>query len=356
MPKSRKYLKNLFRTEEAPVSRKGYLRLDMNENPSGLPEDFIRKVFSEATPDMISRYPEYRGLIKKIANHNGLKPENICLSNGSDAAIKYLFEAYIAPGDKVLLTDPVFAMYPVYCKLFQAKPVFAKYESISAFPIESFMRCLRGNIKMAVIVNPNNPTGSIIPKVQLLNIIKYCALHNILLVIDEAYFYYYAGTAIKEVSRFSNLVILRTFSKLCAMASVRIGYAAADPGIINNLLKVRSSYDINGIGVFLAEKLLDSRRLIPVLVKKADTGKAYLEEQLQKKCIEYNSGYANFLLINCGKRSDKIAAALAKKRILVQGNFTPAFLNGFIRVTAGDKEEMQRFWMAFKDIWKGEDD
>ena len=184
MIKEKKHLKAIVRTNMEKHSRKGCLRLDMNENVSGLPEKFVKEIFSNVNPGYLATYPEYKRLKEKIAIHNGLKPENICLSNGSDAAIKYIFEAYISPNDKVLITDPAFAMYQVYCDIFNAKPVKVEYNRDLSFPKKKFLGKISKDIKMAVIVNPNNPTGSLLNKHDLIDIVKKSAKNNILVIIS----------------------------------------------------------------------------------------------------------------------------------------------------------------------------
>ena len=119
-------------------SRSGYLRLDMNENPSGLPVDFLATALSEFDITQIGTYPEYQLLIEKIAKKNGIGSENVCLANGSDGGIKYLFDAYVSQGDEVLMTDPTFAMYPVYCGMFNSKAIRVPYGQDFSFPFEKF--------------------------------------------------------------------------------------------------------------------------------------------------------------------------------------------------------------------------
>lgn len=352
MPRIKPHVKDLYRTEIGSVSRKGYLRLDMNESVSGLPPQFIRRALAGVGPDIIARYPEYKSLQAKIARHNGLKPGNICLANGSDAAIKYIFDAFISSKDKVLLTEPTFAMYPVYCSMFSVRPVIVKYDSVRAFPLERFLNKISPAIKMAVIVNPHNPTGSVLSERDLIRIIQKARDNNVLVLVDEAYFYFCRRTVIKEVKRYRNLIVLRTFSKLCGMAGLRIGYAAAAPGIIEGLRNVRPSFDINSIGILFAERLLDAPGLLRKLTGEVDKGKGYLVKQLCRARIEHVAGEANFVLIRCDGKTAELKERLAQKKVLVAAGFKQDFLKSFIRVTAGDRRSMQSFWEVFYPIWR----
>lgn len=347
------HLAKISRTDPDLKTRKGFIRLDMNESVSGLPLWFVKESADGLDPDLLARYPECRSLVKKIADHNGLEPENICVSNGSDAAIKYIFDAYVSPGDKILLTDPTFAMYPVYCDIFQAKRKVVNYRKDLLFPTKDFIGAISEDVRMAVLVNPNNPTGSVIDPKSLDIIIKKAAAEHVLILIDEAYFYFYPKTIIREVSKFNNLIVLRTFSKLCAMASLRLGYAAACPEIIRGLKKTKPTYDVSGVAAHFAEKLLDNPEVIETLIKGTDDGKRYLIQKLSENGIGHVSGYANFVLIRCSGKAENLAKRLSQEHILVGSGFAQDYLKDCIRITVGDKKIMERFWAAFIDIWNG---
>jgi histidinol-phosphate aminotransferase len=325
----------------------------MNESVSGLPAGFVKETLAKITPDCLAMYPEYRALERAIARHDGVRPGNICLSNGSDAAIKYIFDAYISPGDRVLLTDPTFAMYPVYCKMFRAKPVIVDYSGSFDFPYEKFINKLVPGLKMAVLVNPNNPTGSVIAPSKLRQIIKKAKMAGVILVIDEAYFYFYPHSAVKFVKKYDNLIVLRTFSKLCALACLRVGYAVANPGLIDAMNKVKPTFDVNGLGVIFAEKLMANPRVIRKMIAEVVRGKKFLMEQLADEGIRYRGGNANFVLINCAGIKEHIAGALKRKGILVSGGFKQPLLKDYIRVTVGNISDMKFFWGQFRHIWRG---
>ncbi len=341
MPKPKKALTDLHRTKPPQYSRHDYLRLDMNEGVPGLPSSFVKGILTGIDGKWLATYPEYHTLEGELAVHNGLAPENLILSNGSDAAIKYIFDAYVSPGDRILLTDPTFAMYPVYCRMFEAEPLVVPYRPDLSFPWQEFLDQMVPGVRLAVVVNPNNPTGSALPASRIIEMIRHAARHKILLLVDEAYFYYYPETVIQAVKEFENLIVLRTFSKLCGMAALRLGYAAACPAVIENLRKVRPTFDINGLAVLFGAKLLEEPALIQGLIQAAREGKDFLMQKLSEAGIPYVAGEANFVLINCGGRVDEIVNDLAEAKILVSGGFKHDFLKDYVRVTVGRKEVME---------------
>lgn len=351
MPTVKQYLQEIYRTQ-SNGSRKGCLRLDMNESVPGLTNEFVQNVISELNADFLAQYPEYHNLLKKIADAAQIQPDNICLSNGSDAAIKYIFDAYVSPSDKVLLTDPTFAMYPVYSKIFNAQPIVIEYQPDMSFPAEQFLEKLSTGVKIAIVVNPNNPTGTLLKREDLLKIIETAQSNDVLIIVDEAYFHFGSYSVIDLVRKYDNLIVLRTFSKICSIAAARIGYAAACPQVIENLTKVKPTFDVSGLAVLLAERILDHPSVLESVIDNMTRGKMFLTQKLDKEGLEYSIGYGNFILIKCGSRVSEIIDKLNQRDILISGKFKQLFLQDYIRVTLGDVISMQRFWESFIDIWQ----
>ena len=352
MPQGKPHLRKVYRTPFQGKSRRNLLRLDMNENPDGLPDKFLREALGFIDAKSLSMYPEYTSLIDKIAEHNNVKSENICISNGSDGAIKYVFDAYISFSDQVLLTDPTFAMYPVYCEMSDAMLISIPYHANLSFPLNRFLAGICENTRLAVLVNPNNPTGVAICRADFLKILNKCFVHDVLLIVDEAYFYYYNETFIQDIKTYNNLIVLRSFSKVCALAGARIGYAAASPEIIHNLNKVKPTYDVNGFAVLLAERILDAPQLIEAEIKYAREGKKFLVNQLQQNSVEYVEGNANFVLIKCPGSVETLVAELRKRDILVSGGFRQKILKDYLRVSIGNVQTMRYFCDVFVALWK----
>lgn len=333
-------------------SRKGFLRLDMNEGVPGLPDDFIKMVAKKINSKLLSMYPEYDGLEKKIAKINKLDSENILLSNGSDAAIKYIFDAYVSGGDKVLIVEPGFAMYAVYCEMFNARAITLKYKNDLSFPIEEFKDRITPDLKLSVIINPNSPTGTILKSSELVSIIQKTAKNNVLLIVDEAYFPFYPKTVITAIKKYPNLIVLRTFSKLFGMAGLRLGYAAANPQIIENSRKVRPGFDINSLAVLFAEELMLKPGIIEGLINEFNAAKVYLINRLAKEGMVYRDSRANFVLIPCRGRVNEVMKELERKKILVSGGFRHNSLKDYIRVSVANRQMMGHFLDIFISIWK----
>lgn len=236
--------------------------------------------------------------------------------------------------------------------MYDAEPLSVEYNDDLSFPFEKFMESISGGVKLTAIVNPNNPTGSVLNPERLLQIVQKAAEKDVLTIVDEAYFYFYPETVMEHVKSYSNLIVLRTFSKVCGMASLRLGYAAACSRIIESLIKVKPTFDVNGIAVLFAEKLIDNPDIIQHMINDVNEGREYLKYELSKSNIPYIAGNANFILINCAGRVNEIMRRLSEKRVLVAGGFAFPFLKDYIRVTVGTKSDMEKFWESFSDIWR----
>jgi histidinol-phosphate aminotransferase len=197
------------------------------------------------------------------------------------------------------------------------------------------------------VVNPNNPTGVAVPPATLAELAETCLEAGTILVIDEAYVHFYGMSAMGLLERFPNLVVLRTFSKLCAMAALRLGFAAASPRILADLRRVKPTYDVNGLAVRMASALLEKPEIMESLVANASAGRDHLCEALTAARIEHRAGRANFVLIRLPGRAEAVAQELALRGVLVAHGFTQPLLAHTIRVNIGAVPIMERFLEAF---------
>ena len=341
----KKHLKNIDRVNLDDNDRGDYLRLDKNE---GLipPAKYILQSAIDDQYDIVTMYPEYGRLKRKIAKHVDLEDSNVIVGNGSDGIIKNIFETYINPDDIVLLTDPTFGMYPIYCQMFQAEYLpFVKYTSLTSFPKERFLDKIRDDTKIAVIINPNNPTGYTVPEGYLKQVLKKAQDTETMVIIDEAYSFH--SMMAKHVKTYDNLIVIRTFSKFSGLASIRFGFGLANPDVIDDLRKMQITFPVNGIAVAFAETLLDNPYVFEEMHNEFIEGKKFLVDMLESENISYSCGDGNFILI---KNSSGIVEKLRKKNILVHGNFKQDILKNYIRVTIGEKNQMKQFWNVFMGV------
>ncbi|MFR5602567.1 MAG: pyridoxal phosphate-dependent aminotransferase, partial [Lachnospiraceae bacterium] len=258
-------INHLYRVGNAH-SRKGCLRLDMNENPEGLPRKFVDHVLAQITPEFLASYPEKQPAIQALASYYQIGENQLDLFNGSDEAIRLIFETFADPEKKILASDPTFAMYGVYAKMFGLEYETVSYDTSFQFPTDDFIRRIDDRTSLIFTLNPNNPIGTAFTMEEMEQIVKRAQDVGALVVIDEAYHYFYPNTFLELIPRYDNVIILRTFSKLFSLAACRLGVAISNPDIIAVLSKANCSYNVNSIALKFAEELMKRPDLIQDLI------------------------------------------------------------------------------------------
>lgn len=341
-------IENLYRTSY-DESRKNFIRLDMNENPEGLPKSFFNEVISSITPEDIAMYPETNSLVEKLAVYLNSSNSNIFLTNGSDDAIRLLFEVFGETGKKVVSATPSFEMYSVYIKMYGMVHAPITFNRNFDINLNDILTTIDGDTGIVVILNPNSPIGRTWTESEVREIIKKANENGALVVLDEAYFYFSSNTYLNLFREFDNLMIFRTFSKMLSIAGCRIGYVVSNERIISLLKKASSTYQINYFAIKFAEKLIERPDVIEHLINTELMGRKYLLSQLQKAKYEYHYNNGNYILIKSKRDPKEIFNKLKNKNILVKTYNTP-ILSDWVRVTTGSMEIMRTFWEQFEKI------
>ena len=261
-------IKNLYRIFDQN-SRDGYLRLDLNENPVGLPQEFIDEVLSKVTPEFVAKYPEQLEFTKKLAKFIGVEVENICLVNGSAEGIRYIIQAYSRPGGKVLSVSPSYAMYDVYCEMYGRESVHVYYDENLEMHVEDIIDAINDDIDLVIILNPNNPVGDVYTYEEMDNILEACKKHECTLLIDEAYFYYYPNSFIKYAIENDHVLLTRTFSKVFSLAGGRLGYVVGKKYDVEIVQKLATPHNVNAFGMAFAQA--DLQPIATVKLGKSET-------------------------------------------------------------------------------------
>ncbi len=336
--------------------RAGFLRLDMNENPGGLPASLVESVKQELTPEYLAMYPEESRTKKLLASYltktldgqRVLTDKNLCLTNGSDMAIRYLYEIFAEPGSSVVTVAPSFEMYRIYSQIFglNHRPI-ALGENFS-IRIEDILAAIQDDTDLVVLLNPNNPVGRTYTEAEFEQITEKAAKVGALVIVDEAYHYFYRTTFLGQALEKENVAILRTFSKLLSLAGCRMGYIAANPRIIEYVNHVRPSFEVNTVVLKFAEKLLEAPEIIDRLQQEADQGKAYLCDSLLAHGYEIMIQEGNFIFVKPRHVSaDEAARRLEQdERVLVKTYGTP-LLKPYLRISTGAECYMEAFLQAF---------
>lgn len=330
--------------------RYGYYRYDMNENPEGLPKDFVDSVLKEITPEFLSIYPEPDKFLNKYADYLGISYDNILTTNGSDMAIRYLLETFGEIGKEVVTVSPSFEMYWVNCNILGLKHVPVEYEKDLTITVDKICSAITENTRIVVLLNPNNPVGNTYTNEDVEKVIAKAEKVGAVVIIDEAYHYFYPNTFLDYINKSNNVIILRTFSKLMSIAACRLGVVISNPEIIHYVKNGRLTFDTNAIALLFAERIIDNKEMIDNLISIENEGKKYTLDCLTEKGYESRDCKGNFIFIKTKRNAKLVAKELeVDKKVLVHpyGN---ELLKPYIRVSIGSKRAMQIFLDAFFEI------
>ena len=321
----------------APVGRKEYLKLDLNENYSIFTNELIKDLV-KVDYFTLSCYPEYDRLIELLAKYIDSNPKNITLVNGADQAIDLLLRLFFDDKSNVVMPSPVFSMYDHVFSVLGSKIKHIPYKLVYGnfeFPMEKVMKELASSDGI-VLCNPNNPLGSTIKRGYLIKIIKLTSQLNIPCIVDEAYFEFYGETVVNLVKKYSNLIIVRTFSKIFGIAGLRLGYIVASDDVTKQLLKIRGPWDINHFTVTFGETLLENKDIFLSKLKETKKIRQDLIDFCSSLGLEVYESDANFVIVRFND-STKILDFFAKNGILVNNisnySYSNGILKGCIRIT-----------------------
>ncbi len=329
--------------------RTDVLRLDMNENPEGLPRQFFDSVMAKITPEYIATYPEKDRLVRLLAEHNGLMRENISVTAGSDEAMRLVFQCFGEQGKKLLTVTPTFEMYDVYAKMFGMKHETIEYKADFTVDITDILQAVDEETGIVILLNPNSPIGSTYDEAAVRKVVEQAASAGAIVMVDEAYHYFYEPTFMPLMKEYDNLLVLRTFSKVFSMAGLRIGYVAGDAALIEFIEKAESTFNVNNIAILFAEEVIRNRGLTDDLINTEREGRQWLAARLQEAGYKTLAREGNYVLFLPRKDSQVVVKELKEKGVWVR-DYGRGILKGWIRVSTGARSCMERFWEALQEV------
>lgn len=334
-------------------SRDGYIRMDLNENPGGLPEEFIAEVLGSITPEFISKYPETLEFTEKLGAFIGAKVEEICLTNGSAEAIRHVIEAYTQPGGKILSVDPSYAMYKVYANMYGRQHVAVNYNDDLTIDVDTIVNAITPDIDLVVVLNPNNPVGDVYSYEDMDKIVAACKAAEATLLIDEAYYYFYPNSFVKYALENDHVFLTRTFSKLFSLAGCRLGYVVGQADGVAMIQKLCTPHNVNAFGIKFAQSIIEKDGMIDQMVAKQIEGKNYLVDTLRAKGYTVNAKEGNFVFIKPNLPAAEVVKRMKEeKKFLIKAYNGIGNLNDCLRVSTGEKAIMEKFVEALVDIDK----
>ena len=317
------------------LNRENFFRLDRNERNFQFSKNILKKLQKTITNYSLQAYPaDKKKLITRLALSEKLNSKYIEIVPGADSALKYIFELFSFNKSSLSSIYPTYGMIDVYAKIYKSKLNKVISNNKKNCDPKSYFK---PKTKWIYIANPNQPDGKIIQKEDIIKILNRAYKKKILVVLDEAYIQFSRQNSLTSlVKRFSNLVILKTFSKFPGLAGLRIGYIVANPKFIKVFNAVRPIFDISALSIAIAEYFVKNRRAQNLYIQKIKRSKNYMINQCKKRNLQFINTETNFFYIKIpSAKLKKIHNTLIKNKILVRSNLLGNFsvIRNTIRIT-----------------------
>ena len=345
-------IKDLYRIFDQNA-RKDFLRLDLNENPGGLPQSFINNVLSQVDTRFVAQYPETLPFTETLANYLGTDIAHLCLVNGSAEGIRYVIQAFTSPGGRIVGVVPSYFMFQVYSEMYGREFVKVPYNEDLTMDVNNIVSAITEDTELLILLNPNNPMGNVYSDEEFETIISAAYDKQVTVLIDEAYHYFYPKTFIQYALQQDHIFVTRTFSKLFSMAGCRLGYVAGWPEGIKMVQKLCTPHNTNAFGMKFAEEIITHPNVLQSLIDGFNEGRSWLIETLDAHGYAHKGEAGNFIFIKTKTDADKIVSRMKEeKKILIKSYPNVGRFGTCLRVSIGEKKYMEQFWNALVELDK----
>lgn len=328
------------------------IKMASNENPLG-PSPMAQEAIIEAVKDL-HRYPDggQLSLKKDLEEYHHISEGMLIVGNGSDEIIKLACETFLEPGDEIIVPAPSFSEYKFAATLMSANTVEIRLGNNFEYDLDDFKQAITPKTKIIFLCSPNNPTGTYIRQSDMQSFLDSIP-KDILVIIDEAYSGFVDATDYAEgldfIKRGYSVAVMRTFSKMYALAALRIGYMIANKEIIQFINRAREPFNVNHLAQVGAMAALQDQGFVRESVQVNYKGKHQLYRAFEQMGLSYIPTQANFLIVDVGIDSAQVFQAMLRKGVIIRdGGFFG--LPTFIRVSVGLPEENETFIQALQTV------
>lgn len=331
---------------EQPRDRR-YIKLNTNENPYP-PSPRVLEALKRSLNEDLRLYPDPLAteLRNKAAEVYGVSADRIIAGNGSDELLSMLFRACIENGESASVAYPVptYSLYDTLAQIQGAAPRTTPFPPDFALPVEAL---LAENARLTIVCNPNSPSGTLAP----LSTVEHLARRaKGLVIVDEAYVDFARESALPLLASCDNLVVLRTFSKSFSLAGMRIGLGFGSREVIDQLNKVKDSYNLDRMSLVAAHAALEDYGWMQANVAKVRAARDELVVELRGLGFRVLPSEANFVFAESPTKSGaEVYQNLRDAGILVR-HFPTAALSGGVRITVGTREEHDALVSALRSF------
>jgi len=329
---------------------KASIILSANESPYNLPQTIIDEIKSGFDKIAYNRYPDPLSLEVReiIGKHYGLGLENVFVGNGGDEVILNLYLAYGGHGRSAIIFEPMFEVYRITGQMTGTEMISILRSPDDLTAVNVISQTYGMPADLIFLCSPNNPTGDTVPVGKIEELLNNT---QALVVIDEAYAEFSGQTALPLLSKYSNLAILRTFSKAFSLAGLRAGYLLASKEVIGDLLKVKLFFNFNKLSQFITKVAFLNRSIFEEKIKVIlDERERLYSELIKINQIRVYPSSANYILFRTKRDALLVWQDLLSRGILVRNCSNQPLLENCLRVTVGAPEENDIFLDALREV------
>lgn len=330
---------------EQPGVGERVVKLNTNENPFP-PSPRVMQAIRDIEPEQLRRYPNptadvFREAAARLWN---ITPDMILAGNGSDDILTIATRTFVPPGGALAYPDPTYSLYSVLARIEDARTITLSWEKNWDLPVDAL---LRSGANAIYVANPNAPSGTFVSPARISELIE---KFDGLVLIDEAYADFAEDNCVSLASKYDNVVVSRSFSKAYSLAGLRFGYAIANPTIIQQMMKVKDSYNCDAISIAAATAALldqDHARMTWTHVKQE---RERLSSELTEIGFEVLPSQANFLFAKVPDGDGTgMYKALKALGILVR-HFDRPGLKEYLRITIGTSQENNALLSGIREL------
>ncbi len=332
--------------ERVGISPDKVIKLDGNENPYGC-SPRVQKALGDAGSYHIYPDPLNREVRKLLEGYTGLGSEYISVGSGSDELIDNILRISLEPGDKVINCPPTFGMYPFSTTVNAGETVNVPRKADYSIDVDAVESAIDGRTKVIFITSPNNPTGNLTVEEDIVRLLN----TGVMIVVDEAYYEFAKESVASLVPAYSNLIVLRTFSKWAGLAGMRVGYGIIPPRINEVIYKMKMPYNITiAAQIAVRETFADMDYMQNTIDAIINERPRLFEALKQQGTLEPIPSRSNFILCRVLKGEAKpIKLDLEKRGIFIRYFDSPQLQN-MIRISVGKPEQTDTVIDALNQI------
>jgi histidinol-phosphate aminotransferase len=332
-----------------PLAGRDALRLDFNENTLAASPKVIARL-RQVTAEGLTKYPEREGVERIAAAHFGLQETQVLLTNGVDEAIHLVCAAFLEEDNEAMVSTPTFFMYEVSAGMMTAHVKKVQADASLEFPYERFLAAITPRTKLIMMASPNNPTGAVVSREQLLAICA--AAPQAVVMVDEAYYHFSGESVMADVGKVPNLMVARTFSKAYGLANLRIGMLAGSAELMKYVRKVSSPYNVNGVALDCLPVALADEAYVAWYASQVRAGLMRMMDGLRALGVDFFPSHANFVLMKIGTKHAELVKAMRSRGVLLRDRSTDPGCDGYVRITVGVEEHVTQGLAALKESLK----